>query len=100
MAWRLRERPIAAVIGAVAFLVGLYAVFEMLAGFPLTEATIRWGALRIVPCFALGCALYLCIARSTLPRPGWIAGGVAVRHRRGRIAAGAGRPDRAPVRRA
>jgi peptidoglycan/LPS O-acetylase OafA/YrhL len=37
----------------------LYAVFESWAGFPLTRATIAWGALRIVPCFALGCALFL-----------------------------------------
>ena len=78
VAWRLRERPIAAVIGAVAFLVGLYAAFEALAGFPLTQATILWGALRIVPCFALGCALYLMHRKVALPRPGWIAAAVAV----------------------
>jgi len=78
VAWRLRERPIAAVVGAVAFLVGLYALFEALAGFPLTQATIAWGALRIVPCFALGCALYLVHRRGALPRPGWIAAGVTV----------------------
>ena len=57
--WRLRDRPVAAVVGTAAFLTVLYFVFEQTAGFPLTEATIRWGALRIVPCFALGCALYL-----------------------------------------
>jgi peptidoglycan/LPS O-acetylase OafA/YrhL len=57
--WRLRDKPVAAVVGAAAFLTVLYFVFEQAAGFPLTEATIRWGALRIVPCFALGCALYL-----------------------------------------
>ncbi len=78
VAWRVRERPIAAVVGAVAFLVGLYAAFEILAGFPLTQATILWGALRIVPCFALGCALYLVHRKMTLPRPAWIAAGVAV----------------------
>ncbi len=78
VAWKLRERPFAAVIGAVAFLVALYAVFEMLAGFPLTRATILWGALRIVPCFALGCALYLVHRKMTLSRPGWIAAGLAV----------------------
>lgn len=57
--WRLRDKPVAAVVGTAAFLTVLYFVFEQTAGFPLTEATIRWGALRIVPCFALGCALYL-----------------------------------------
>jgi peptidoglycan/LPS O-acetylase OafA/YrhL len=55
----LRRWPGAAVAGALALLSVLYAVFQRLAGFPLTEATIAWGALRIVPCFALGCALYL-----------------------------------------
>lgn len=57
-AWRLRERPVAAVLGALALIAGLYPAFQALAGFPLTEATIRWGALRIVPCFAYGCALH------------------------------------------
>ncbi len=40
------------------FIFGLYAAFQKLAGFPLTQATIAWGALRIVPCFAYGCALH------------------------------------------
>ncbi|ENZ81993.1 MULTISPECIES: acyltransferase [Caulobacter] len=57
-AWRLRERPVAAVLGALALIAGLYPAFEALAGFPLTAATIQWGALRIVPCFAYGCALH------------------------------------------
>lgn len=54
----LKNRPLVAVALAIAFLVGLYAVFQALAGFPLTQATIQWGALRIVPCFAYGCALH------------------------------------------
>jgi peptidoglycan/LPS O-acetylase OafA/YrhL len=58
-AMKLRARPLMAVAGAVALMAGLYAGFPMLAGFPLTKATIAWGALRIVPCFALGCALYI-----------------------------------------
>lgn len=57
-AWRLRERPVAAVLGALAVIAVLYPTFQSLAGFPLTEATIQWGALRIVPCFAYGCALH------------------------------------------
>ena len=55
--------------GAAAFLAELYFVFEQTAGFPLTEATIRWGALRIVPCFALGCALYLVYRKAPLKAP-------------------------------
>ena len=54
VAWRLRDRPILATVLAAAFALGLYAAFEPLAGYSLTEATFRWGALRIVPCFALG----------------------------------------------
>lgn len=74
--WRLRQRPVVAVIGAALFLAALYAGFERLAGFPLTEATIRWGALRIVPCFALGCALYLVYRRAPLKAP-WTASAVS-----------------------
>ena len=56
---QLRERPLVALAGALGLMATLYAGFPMLAGSPLTRATIAWGALRIVPCFALGCALYL-----------------------------------------
>jgi peptidoglycan/LPS O-acetylase OafA/YrhL len=57
--WRLRDKPWLAAAGVLAFLAVLYPLFRSLAGFELTDATIRWGALRIVPCFALGCAAYL-----------------------------------------
>ncbi len=56
---KLRRRPQLAVTLALALVFLLNAVFLRLAGFPLTRATIAWGALRIVPCFAYGCALYL-----------------------------------------
>ncbi|MEN5169946.1 acyltransferase [Brevundimonas pondensis] len=72
-AWPLRRRPWVAAAGAAVFLMGLYAAFERFAGFPLTEATFRWGALRIVPCFAYGCALYLVYRRAPLPRAGLLA---------------------------
>ncbi len=54
----LKARPLLAVALAAGLMAALYAGFEALAGHPLTLATIRWGALRIVPCFALGCALH------------------------------------------
>jgi peptidoglycan/LPS O-acetylase OafA/YrhL len=57
-ALKLKRWPSLGVILAIALLVGLYAGFEAVAGFPLTQATFAWGALRIVPCFALGCALH------------------------------------------
>ena len=58
-AWRLRTRPLLAVAGVSAGILVIYPLFERLAHFPLTHATIAWGALRIVPCFALGCAINL-----------------------------------------
>lgn len=70
VAWRLKDRPWAAILGAMAVLIGLYAAFEAVAGFSLTHATFRWGALRIVPCFAYGCALYLLHRRGGVARPG------------------------------
>ncbi len=73
VAWRLRERPVLATALAAAFALGLYAAFEPLAGYSLTEATFRWGALRIVPCFALGCALYLVHRRGGVPFAGPVA---------------------------
>ncbi len=57
-ALKASARPIAGVAFATLFLAGLYGAFERIAGFPLTQATIAWGALRIVPCFAYGCALH------------------------------------------
>ena len=58
-ALKLKARPEAALALALVLVFGLNALFLKFAGFPLTQATIAWGALRIVPCFALGCALYL-----------------------------------------
>lgn len=58
-AWRLRNRPRLALAGAAALLAVAYPLFQRTAGFPLTEATIQWGAVRIVPPFALGCAAWL-----------------------------------------
>lgn len=72
-AWPLRRRPWIAAAGAAVLLMGLYAAFERLAGFPLTQATFRWGALRIVPCFAYGCALYLVYRRAPVKPAGPLA---------------------------
>lgn len=59
VAWSLRARPWVAVGLSVTFLISLYMIFETIMGFALTSATVFWGALRIVPTFMLGCALYL-----------------------------------------
>lgn len=73
VAWRMRERPLIAVVLAGGFLAVLYVAFEWLAGFSLTEATIRWGALRIVPPFLFGCALYLVYRRQPARPAGLLA---------------------------
>lgn len=67
LAWRLRRRAAAAVVGALALLLVIYPLFAQLAGFPLNHATIAWGALRIVPCFTMGCATYLAWRAGTAP---------------------------------
>ena len=59
LAASLRRWPIAAVAGALAIFAFSSAMFERITGFQLDAATIAWGALRIIPCFALGSALYL-----------------------------------------
>jgi len=59
VAWRLISRPRLALVFALALVVALNIGFQAVAGFPLTKATLLWGALRIVPCFALGCAVWL-----------------------------------------
>ena len=58
-AMKLRHRPEAALALSLVLIFALNALFLKFAGFPLTKATIAWGALRIAPCFAYGCALYL-----------------------------------------
>jgi peptidoglycan/LPS O-acetylase OafA/YrhL len=72
VAWRLNARPRLAVVLALSLILALNLGFERLAGFALTRATIAWGALRIVPCFAYGCALYL-LWRSTRAERRWLA---------------------------
>jgi peptidoglycan/LPS O-acetylase OafA/YrhL len=62
-----------ATVLAAAVALGIYAAFQPLAGFSLTEATFRWGVLRIVPCFLLGCALYLIYRRAPIPFAGPVA---------------------------
>jgi peptidoglycan/LPS O-acetylase OafA/YrhL len=93
----LKARPLVAVGLAIGLLWALYAGFQAVAGFPLTKATIEWGALRIVPCFAYGCALHsLWRARPAQNRPadrslaltGAIVSGAAVL-----ISAALGAPD-------
>jgi peptidoglycan/LPS O-acetylase OafA/YrhL len=70
LAWRLRDRPIGAVSLAIAFLTAVNLVFASFAGFNLTNATFQWGALRIVPSFLYGSALYLAWRSGAVAKPG------------------------------
>ncbi len=58
IAWKLRKRPWLLAGLTLAAIATLYPTFQALTGKSLTQATIAWGALRIVPCFALGCAMH------------------------------------------
>ncbi len=92
-AWRLRERPQIAVGAALLLIFGLYAAFERIAGFPLTSATISWGALRIIPCFAYGCAVYLAWRGGASDRRTLALGGTVISTLAIVIFASAGIPD-------
>jgi peptidoglycan/LPS O-acetylase OafA/YrhL len=74
LAIAMRRWPGVAVAGALAMMGVLYAVYQALTGESLTRATIAWGALRIVPCFALGCALFLAWRSSVADRRKALAG--------------------------
>ncbi len=56
--WKLRHHPWMGAGLALGFMAILYPLYTALTGESLTQATIHWGALRIVPCFALGCAMH------------------------------------------
>jgi peptidoglycan/LPS O-acetylase OafA/YrhL len=91
--WPLRRRPWLAALLASGLVIGLNIAFRALAGFPLTQATIAWGALRIVPCFTLGCAVWLLWRAETI-RSAWLAkAGVAGSLAGIVIAAVVGAPD-------
>ena len=70
VAWRLRDRPIVAVSLAILFLTVINLAFAAFAGFNLTNATFQWGALRIVPSFLYGSALYLAWRSGAVAKPG------------------------------
>ncbi|MFT3996969.1 MAG: acyltransferase [Asticcacaulis sp.] len=78
LAWSMRQRPWLATGLSVAFMASLYMMFEAFMGFELTHATFFWGALRIVPAFMLGCALYLVWRSGAVNNPRVAVTGAAV----------------------
>ena len=77
----------------MALVVVLNIGFEAVAGFPLTKATTAWGALRIVPCFALGCAIWLLWRSEAIASRNAAVAGVALSTLAVIAAALAGAPD-------
>lgn len=59
VAWRLKARPIVAMVLGLLVLAAFYLTFNALTGDDLIHGTVHWGALRIVPTFFLGCMFYL-----------------------------------------
>src|SRR5579859_97545 len=91
--WPLRRRPWLAAGLAVAMEVVLNIGFEAISGFPLTKATTAWGALRIVPCFALGCAVWMLWRSGVIASRKGAVAGVALSTLAVVVAALAGAPD-------
>jgi peptidoglycan/LPS O-acetylase OafA/YrhL len=65
------KHPVRFVLASLIFMMAAYALYQALTGHSLTEATIRFGHLRIVPCFLWGCAIYN-LDRSLKRDSGWI----------------------------
>ena len=75
--WPLRSRPRLAVGLAALALAAVSLGFQAATGQLLSRATIAWGALRIVPCFGLGCAVWLLWRSNPVSSP-HLAGFIAV----------------------
>jgi peptidoglycan/LPS O-acetylase OafA/YrhL len=90
---KLKDRPLAAVAGALVLMAGLYAGFHAVIGFPLTKATIDWGALRIIPCFVYGAAINLGWRRFASVRRSWATLGALISGAAILLAALLGTPD-------
>jgi peptidoglycan/LPS O-acetylase OafA/YrhL len=59
VAWTLRKKPVVAFVLGLVSLSVVSCAFWMLTGKELTNMTIDWGALRILPTFFLGSMLYV-----------------------------------------
>lgn len=66
--WRVRQRPVVAVLLSAVFLVVMNVGFKALTGEDLTHQTIQRGIVRIIPCFVFGGAINLLWRRITVTR--------------------------------
>ncbi|MES2035854.1 MAG: acyltransferase [Pseudomonadota bacterium] len=97
LAWSLRKRPWLLTGLTLAAITILYPTFQALSGFSLTRATIAWGALRIVPCFALGCAMHSLWKSGAIKSVRLAAFGAAFSGAGVLLATGLGAPDMVAV---
>jgi peptidoglycan/LPS O-acetylase OafA/YrhL len=67
--WAGRGRPRLTALAAFALAMGFEIGFQRVVGLVLTDATILWGAARIVPPFAIGCGVYLLWSSQPLRTP-------------------------------
>ena len=93
VAWRMRARPWVFAGLTLAAIAVLYPAFQALSGQSLTQATIAWGALRIVPCFALGCAMHSLWRSGAVRNLRWAALGAFISGAALLAAATLGAPD-------
>lgn len=78
VAVKLHNRPMLAVGLAMGLMTIMYAAFQGVMGFHLTNATFQWGALRIVPAFLYGAALFLAWRAGAVRRSGVALAGAII----------------------
>jgi peptidoglycan/LPS O-acetylase OafA/YrhL len=91
--WAGRGRPRLAALAATGLAIGFEIAFQRVVGFALTDATILWGAARILPPFAIGCGVYLLWSSHALRTPVAAASAVAASLAAALISIGTGAPD-------
>jgi len=67
--WAARGRPRLTALAAFVVAIGFEIGFQRVVGLRLTEATILWGAARILPPFAIGCGVYLLWSNDAVRSP-------------------------------
>jgi peptidoglycan/LPS O-acetylase OafA/YrhL len=91
--WAGRSRPRLAALAAFVLAIGFEIGFQRGSGLVLTEATVLWGAARILPPFAIGCGVYLLWSSQPLRTPVAAISGVATSLAAAVLSIGLGAPD-------
>jgi peptidoglycan/LPS O-acetylase OafA/YrhL len=91
--WAGRGRPRLSALAAFALAIGFEIGFQRVVGLVLTDATILWGAARILPPFAIGCGVYLLWSSQPLRTPAAAVAVIAASLAAALISMGIGAPD-------